>query len=364
MNNRYTKIIASGSYIPEVIVKNSDFLKNKFFTPNKEMHTKSNEEIVQKLEEITGISERRFISDSQVTSDIAYLAAEDAFQSSGVDRESLDCIIVAHNFGDVSHDNRRSDFVPSIAARVKQRLGIHNPKTIAFDINFGCPGWLMGVIQADSFIKSGITERAMVIGAETLSRISDPADIDSMIYSDGAGATILEVIESDSPTGIIAHSTRSDTLNHAKLLRMDHSYNPDFGGNDLFLKMNGHHLYKYAIQTVPTVVKDCLDKVNLNVYDINKVFIHQANEKLDFEILNRVFDLYEVKENYADLIHKILPMSISWLGNSSVATIPTLYDMFAKGLLDNHKPLKDDKYIFTSVGAGMNINCLVYSVPE
>jgi 3-oxoacyl-[acyl-carrier-protein] synthase-3 len=130
----------------------------------------------------------------------------------------LDYIIVAHNFGDLAADNRRSDLVPTLAARVKHRLGIRNPSAIAYDLPFGCAGWLQAVIQADYFIKSGdakralvIAKRALVIGAETLSRISDPHDRDSMIYADGAGACVLEGVASGSPLGIMAHSRGNRT---------------------------------------------------------------------------------------------------------------------------------------------------------
>ena len=122
--NIYSKIIGSGSYIPDMIVKNTDFLKNEFFNDKGERIPKSNEEITTKLQEITGIKERRYVSENLVTSDIAHIAAENAIVSSGIDRESLDYIIVAHNFGDVRHNNRRSDFVPSLGARVKQKLQI------------------------------------------------------------------------------------------------------------------------------------------------------------------------------------------------------------------------------------------------
>ena len=106
--------------------------------------------------------------------------------------------------------------MPSLAARIKYKLGIKNPETIAYDLPFGCPGWLQAVIQADYYIKSGDAQKVLVIGTETLSRISDPHDIDSMIYSDGAGAVIVEGSHSDEPVGILTHKTRSDTADHAR----------------------------------------------------------------------------------------------------------------------------------------------------
>ena len=198
---------------------------------------------------------------------------------------------MAHNFGDVRLGNIRSDFVPSLAARVKHKLGIVNPKTVAYDLPFGCPGWLQGIIQANYYLKSGDCRRVMVIGAETLSRISDPHDRDSMIYADGAGATILEAVSSDKPVGILSHAVRSDTIEHAYMLWMGKSCDPQHQGDELYLKMDGHKLYEYALKTVPLVVKESLEKAGLPISEIKKVLIHQANEKMDEAILKRLFKI-------------------------------------------------------------------------
>jgi len=271
--------------------------------------------------------------------------------------ESLDCIIVAQNLGDLSDDNRRSDMVPTIAARVKHRLRIRNPYTVAFDVPFGCPGWLHGMILANYYIQSGDAKKVLVIGAETLSRFSDPHDMDSMIYADGAGATLVEATEEDA--GILAHVTRSDTFEEAYLLWIDKSYNPNLDGGSLFLKMHGHEIYKYAVKTVPEVVKQSLDKAGFTLTDVKKVLIHQANQKMDEAILKRLFKLYKIK----DIPEHIMPMTISWLGNSSVATLPTLFDLLQRGKLNNHKLHSGDIAVFASVGAGMNINSVVYRMP-
>ncbi len=238
-NNIRSVIVGSGSYIPKVVVKNSDFLQHKFFEVDGKPFGKSNEEIIEKFRQITDIEERVYADDDLNTSDIAYFAAKDALESSGIDRESLDYIIIAHNFGDVSPTNRRTDMLPTIASKVKHKLQIKNPYTVAYDLPFGCPGWVQGMIQAHYFIQSGDAKRALVIGAETLSRLSDPHNRDSMIFSDGAGATILEAQQSDQPTGILTHLTRTDTLNHAYMMWLETSNNPNFEGNDLFIKMNG-----------------------------------------------------------------------------------------------------------------------------
>ncbi len=353
---KYSVIVGSGSYIPTVVVKNEEFLKNDFFDSSGVKFDIPNEVIIEKFEKITGIKERRHVTDDLVTSQISTFAAEEALNSSGIDKESLDYIIVAHNFGDVKKGTTIPDFVPSIAARVKKGLGIENPFTIAFDIPFGCPGWVQGSILADYYIKSGDAKRILVIGSDTLSRISDPHDRDSMIYADGAGAVIFEAVESDKPVGILSHTTRSDTLNHAKLMWMAASNNKDYKGRDLFIKMNGHRLYDYALTNVAPLVKATIEKAGLTLKDINKVFIHQANDKMDVEMLKRVFKLYN--EPHTDF--GVMPMTISWLGNSSVATVPTIYDLVVRGKMEGHSFKKDDYAVFVSVGAGMNINTFAY----
>jgi 3-oxoacyl-[acyl-carrier-protein] synthase-3 len=354
-----TAVVGTGSYIPERLVANSDFLGSEFFSPDGTKLAATTPEIVRKFETITGIGARRYVSDDLCTSDIATLAAADALASSSTDKESLDYIIVAHNFGDVAANNRRSDLVPTLAARVKQRLGVVNPRTIAYDLPFGCAGWLQAVIQADYFIRSGDAKRALVIGAETLSRVCDPHDRDSMLYADGAGASVLEGITSDAPVGILAHCTRSDAHDHAHLLRLARSYNPHFDGHELFLKMNGHALYEYALRFVPRVVKECIAKAGLSLRDVSKILIHQANAKMDEAILRRSYELFGT-----DAVPElIMPMTVSWLGNSSVATIPTLLDLLLKEKLENQRLTSGQKIVLASVGAGMNINALAYGIP-
>jgi 3-oxoacyl-[acyl-carrier-protein] synthase III len=352
----YSVIAGTGCYIPEKIVHNDNFLSNVFYENEGKKIEAENSEIIQKFQKITNISERTYVNDNLVTSDIAAMAAENALQSSGIDRESLDYVIVAHNFGNVKANNRKTDIVPSIASRVKHKLGIKNPFAVAYDIIFGCPGWLQGIIQANYYIKSGDAKRTLVIGAETLSRVSDPHDRDSMIYSDGAGATILEGRKSNVPIGIMSHETRTDAEEFAYLLWMGKSYNTDITSNDLYLKMNGRKLYEYALNYVPQLVKNCIEKAKLSLNKINKVLIHQANGKMDEAILQRLFKLYEAIK----IPPNIMPMIIDKLGNSSVATLPILLDMILKGKLSEHQINAGDNLVFASVGAGMNINAITY----
>lgn len=351
----------SGSYIPEHRVDNDAFLDREFYLgPGQPIDPGDNPRVVDKFQEITEIAERRYARDDQVTSDLATRAAEQALADAGIDGETLDYIVVAHNFGDVAADRPRLDLVPTLAARVKRGLGIRNPACVAYDLPFGCPGWLQAVIQTDYFLRSGDAQRALVIGAETLSRVSDPNDRDSMIFADGAGAVVLEAIESASPVGILSHVTRSDAIDHAALLTMGPSYHPAPDDDRIFLKMEGRRLYEYALQTVPGVVRESLERADLTLTDVAKVLLHQANAKMDHAMLKRLFRLYGVD----DIPDGILPMTIGWLGNSSVATLPTLFDLVRRGRIEGQAFTPGDVLVFASVGAGMNINSLIYRLPQ
>jgi 3-oxoacyl-[acyl-carrier-protein] synthase-3 len=347
-----TTIVTTGSFIPGQIVKNAEFLGHEFYSPDGRLLNSGNRETIDKFQAITGINARQYVTDDQCASDIASIAAEDALSGATCDRESLDYIIVAHNFGDVSVNNRRSNLVPTLAARVKHRLGIKNPNTIAYDLPFGCAGWLQAIIQADYFIKSGDAKRALVIGA-------DPHDRDSMIYADGAGACVLEGVRTDAPVGVLAHAARSDTAEHLDLICLGQSSNPHFPGSDLFLTMNGHRVYEYALRVVPRVVKECVVKAGLDLRDISKILIHQANEKMDEAILERIYRLFGTDP----APDRVMPMTVSWLGNSSVATIPTLLDLMLKERLEHHRLKSGQRVVLAAVGAGMNINALVYGIP-
>ena len=352
-----TIITGTGSYIPHHIKFNKDFVSHTFYDEQSESIKTPNEEIVEKFKGITGIIERRYADDQVNTSDLATAAAKLAIQDAGIDPETIDQIIVAHNFGDVKNGTIQSDAVPAIASRVKHHLGIVNPSCVAYDILFGCPGWIQGVIQADSFIKSGMAKKCLVIGAETLSRVVDRHDRDSMIFSDGAGACILEHSE-DPRQGILSFSVQSHCNDEAFFLYLGKSYHPDADEATRYIKMKGRKVYEYAIKNVPIAMKACIEKAGVDIHEIKKFFLHQANEKMDEGFIKALYKLYAIKDIPVD----IMPMSIHELGNSSVATIPTLYDSVLKGRYPAHSLAKGDIVIFASVGAGMNINAICYRV--
>jgi 3-oxoacyl-[acyl-carrier-protein] synthase III len=355
----HTIIKGSGSCIPEVVVSNEHFLNFRFFDPvTRAPFEKDNLEVIEKFQEITNINERRYCRKDETTSDLGYRAALDAIESSGIDPESLDFIIAGHNFGDMRDDNYRIDLLPCLAARIKQKLGIKNPAMFAHDVIAGCPGWVQSMIIADLYIRSGQYKCGLVVGADVLSRSADPFDRDAMIYADGAGAVIVEATESEEPVGILAHAIQTDAM-EANYLLSGKSLNAEYEKDELFIRMQGHKVYVYALTNVPKVVKHSLQLAGLTLSDVKKVLIHQANEKMDQAILERVFKLYKIK----DVPEDVMPMTISFLGNSSVATVPTLFDLVAKGKLDNHHFESGDVILLTSVGAGMIINSVVYKFP-
>ena len=347
------RITGTGSYIPSSIEKNVSFKNHEFLNSDGSSIKQDNEVIIEKFKAITGIGERRYAENHLTTSDLAFFAAQKAIIAANINQEELDYIIVGHNYGDVKYQTEQSDTVPSIGSRVKHLLGIKNPKCVAYDLLFGCPGWNEGVIHATSFIKAGTAKKCLVIGAETLSRVVDKHDRDSMIYSDGAGAVVIE--KTDTEGGVIAHETATYSLEEAHFIYFGETNNRMIKDQRRYIKMFGRKIYEFALNHVPAAMKSCLDKSGFEIKDLKKILIHQANEKMDEAIVQRFYKLYNMK-----MPEDIMPMTINNLGNSSVATIPTLFDLILKGELKGHAINKGDVIMFASVGAGMNINAIVY----
>jgi 3-oxoacyl-[acyl-carrier-protein] synthase-3 len=346
-------ITGTGSYIPKEITSNKDFENHDFYNEDGTSFVHQNDVIIEKFKAITGISERRYAQEKYSTSDIASFAAQKAIDYAKIDPETLDYIIVAHNYGDVKYGSDQSDTVPSLASRVKSNLQIKNPSCVAYDLIFGCPGWLEAMIQANAFIKAGIAKKCLVIGAETLSRVTDPHDRDSMIYSDGAGATIIE--HTNDTDGIISHATATHAIEEANYIYFGNSNNLEDQNPRKYIKMNGRKIYNFALTNVPKAMKSCLEDSGYDIKDLKKILIHQANEKMDEAIVKRFYGLYDMQAP-----QDIMPMTINTLGNSSVATVPTLYDLIVNNNMEGHSIKKGDLIMFASVGAGMNINAMVY----
>ena len=348
------KITGIGSYIPQQRVKNVNFENHVFLNDDGTPLAATNDIIIEKFKGITGIEERRYACMELTSSDLAFFASQKAIENANIDPETIDYIIFAHNFGDVRHGSIQSDMLPSLATRVKHKLQIKNPRCVAYDILFGCPGWIEGVLQANAYIKSGMAKRCLVIGSETLSRVVDIHDRDSMIYSDGPGASTIEASENDSD-GMLSYESATFANEEANYLFFGNSFNKDLDPDVRYIKMHGRKIYEFALSNVPLAMKSCLEKSGVAIDDVKKILIHQANEKMDEAIINRFYKLYGKTAPEG-----IMPMSINFLGNSSVATVPTLFDLLIHGKIENQELHKGDVVIFASVGAGMNVNAFVY----
>ena len=348
------KITGTGSCIPVNIESNSNFEKHSFYDSDGIAIDNSNEVIIEKFKAITGIEKRRYINQNQTVIDISIEAAKKAIKDSGVNQEDIDYIIVAHNVGDITSGSNQVDTLPSLASKVKAKLKIKNPDCVAYDILFGCPGWVEGVIQATAFIKSKMAEKCLVLGADTLSRVLDHTDRDSMIYADGAGASMIEV--SSQKGGILSHKTVTYTSEGEAEFIFYGPANKGANGTK-YIKMHGRKVYEFALNKVPLALQSCLESSGKKIKDVKKIFIHQANLKMDDAIVRRFYKLYK-----KSMPHDVLPMNIQEFGNSSVATVPTLFDLVRKKNYGGHKLEKGDLILFASVGAGMNINAISYII--
>jgi len=348
------KITGSGSIVPHHIQYNLGFLNNSFYDADGNSISNPNKEIIEKFKTITGIKQRRYIKDDQTVVDIAVEASHLAIKDAQLDAENLNYIIVAHNVGDIEKNSNQVNTLPSLASKIKAGLRIKNPNCVAYDILFGCPGWVEGVIQANAFIKAGMAKKCLVVGADTLSRVLDQTDRDSMIYADGAGAAVIEQV--DDQAGILSHKTVTYTYEGEANFIFYGPSNLNREGTK-YLKMQGRKVYEFALSKVPAAIQNCLEASGESIENVKKIFIHQANLKMDDAIIKRFYRLYK-----KPMPEDVLPMNIQEFGNSSVATVPTLFDLIRKENYGGHKLNKGDLIIFASVGAGMNINAITYRV--
>lgn len=321
-----SRIIGTGSYVPEKILTNYDLEK---------MVDTSHEWIMDR----TGISERRIAAGEEATSDLAYNASISALKNAGIKPGDLDFIIVATITPDM--------LFPSTACLVQQKLGING--IFAFDISAACSGFIYALSIADNFIKSGVYRTGLVIGAEVITRLVDWTDRGTcVLFGDGAGVAVLQADSGDR--GIVSSHIRSD----GKL--WDMLYVPG-GGTRIppsdkmlneklqYIKMRGNELFKVAVNTMAEAGKEVLKYNGLTSEDIKLVIPHQANL--------RIIQAVSKKIN--------IPMSkfminLGKYGNTSAASIPiALDDALSEGRI------KDSDYvILDAFGAGLTWGaCLI-----
>jgi 3-oxoacyl-[acyl-carrier-protein] synthase-3 len=348
-------ISGTGSVIPEVLVPNSHFESSEFYDRNGARMEKSGAEIVAKLESITGIRERRYIPFEQDSIQLMTDASRLAVQDAGLDINDLSGIIVAHNAGNMVPDTGAFHTVPNLAAALKHELHSTNYSCFAYDVLFGCPGWLQGLIQAHHAIQCDGAEHILVTGLEVASRLLDPHDPDSMILADGCGACVISRSASGE-SGIVSYSTFSHAMDDNRIIYLGPSNKPGVAGSCYF-HMNGRAVYKYATEWVPKVIKSALEKAKLNVTDVDLFLFHQANAKMLEAIATNLAELCNAApESFTGKI----PMTIDFLGNTSVATIPTMLDLIRKKRLGSYEIREGDVEVMASVGAGMHCNAIVY----
>lgn len=351
-------IKGSGHYLPENIVKNSDFLFYEFYDEKGEKIQKSNQETIQKFQEITEIEERRYANPEMKNSEMASIAGRRALEDAKLDPEQLDYIIVASNYGDIEKKSQAADFMPSMASRVKHLLGIKNIKCRPYDMIFGCPGWVESMILATQFIQAGLAKYILVIGSDMVSRAIDPHDRTALIFSDGAGAVVLSAEEGDEPKGVLGYGTYNYAQDEISYLTSGPSLKADCTDHAKSVSMKGRKVYEFALRNVPQAIKDVIDASGSEISEIKKVLLHQANAKMDHAMVARLFKLYQTEAP-----EDVAPMTVQKFGNSSVATVPTMFDLIQKKELGTHQFNSNDKIIFASVGAGMNINAIIYKMP-
>lgn len=349
-----TIIIGSGSYIPSLTISGKDFEDSVFYDDNNVLIDKPSKEVIQKFVEITEIEERRYLEPGMVNSDMAAKAAKIAIEDSGIDPESLDYIISATNFGDVDEHGQQS-FMPSLSAIIKNKLGIANPRCVNYDMIFGCPGWIEALILADTLIKAGKAKTILVVGSETLSKVTDSFDRNKMIFADGAAGVVVQATERED-VGILSTNTLCFNGEEIEYLENARSLNPMADQSKKYIRMRGRKIYEFALKHVPDAMKATVEKAGLSIEQLDKILLHQANAKMDHAIISRLFKLYGIS-NYD---HSVAPMTIQRFGNSSVATVPTMYDLIKRGRMDGQQFDPKGYVLMASVGAGMNINAVIY----
>lgn len=308
------RITGTGSAVPEQIVTNED-LSRIVETSDEWISSRS------------GIKERR-IAKEETTTSLAILAAKKALENAETAPEEIEVIIVATCTPDY--------FFPNTACQVQEAIGAKN--SAAFDLSAACSGFLFALNTIQAYIKSGIYQTALIIGAETMSKMIDWSDRSScVLFGDGAGAAVIRAEE----TGVIelvqkSDGTGKDVLScKARETRNLLKSEPEIKD---YLYMEGQPVFKFAVKTVPECVEEVLKKAEVKKEEIRYYILHQANSRIIQSVAKR---LKEPEEKF--------PMNLSLHGNTSAASIPILLDeMNRNGMLN-----RGDKLVLSGFGAGL-----------
>ena len=290
------KVVGIGSYLPERILHNVELAK---------MVDTSDEWIKER----TGISQRHIAAEGQKTSDLGYRAAQAALEDAGLTADDLDLIIVATSTPDLTF--------PATATIIQERLGMNHGA--AFDVQAVCSGFIYGMNVIDAMMRAGNAKRAMLIGAETFSRILDWEDRGTcVLFGDGAGAVILEAAHdaaNDAP-GVLHSYIRSDGR-YRDMLYVDGG--PSSTQTVGHLRMQGNAVFKHAVTEIANVMKDCAEQSGVAVEDVNWFVPHQANQR----ILNAVARKLKITPD-------CVVSTVALHANTSAASVPLAMDAAIK----------------------------------
>ena len=308
------RIIGTGSAVPEQIVTNEDLSK---------IVETSDEWISSR----SGIKERRLAKEETTTS-LAILAGKRALENAGIASEEIEVIIVATCTPDY--------FFPNTACQVQEAIGAK--RAVAFDLSAACSGFLFALSTAQAYIKGGIYQKALIIGAETMSKMIDWSDRSTcVLFGDGAGAAVVSAEE----TGVLELVQKSDGTGKGVLsckARETRNLLNHESETKEYLYMEGQPVFKFAVKTVPECVEEVLKKAEVKKEEIRYYILHQANSRIIQSVAKR---LKEPEEKF--------PMNLSLYGNTSAASIPILLDeMNRNGLLN-----RGDKLVLSGFGAGL-----------
>ena len=309
-----TKIIGIGSYVPDTVVTNQDLMK---FLDTDDAW----------IRERTGICERR-VSKDMGTCGLAIEAAKRAIDDAGIDPKEIDLIVLATSSGDRAF--------PAAAMDVQAAIGAVN--AVGFDITAACSGFIFGLHIAHSFFAAGIYKTALIIGAETLSKVVDWTDRGTCIlFGDGAGAAVVRASE----TGIIrtlmgSDGTKGWTLEcqARNLGNCVNGIKPELG----FMKMDGKEVFKFAVRKVPEIVAQILEDAQMDPEEIKYFVLHQAN-----------FRILEAASRRLKVPMDRIPVNIERYGNTSAASVPILLDELKR----DGKLERGDKLVLAGFGSGM-----------
>ena len=289
----HSRVIGTGSYLPEKVLTNAD-LEKMVETSDEWIHSR------------TGIRERHIAEDNETTADLAEKASRLAMEAAGVGPEEIDLIVLATTTPD--------KIFPSTACLVQSRLDIHG--CAAFDVQAVCSGFVYALATADNFIKAGAARCALVIGAETISRLIDWTDRSTcVLFGDGAGAVVVQA--SDEP-GILSTHLHADG-DYENLLHVPAGISRDYdivkqGG--AFVEMQGNAVFKMAVRTLGRIVDETLEHNNMGKHDIDWLVPHQANTRIIAATAKKL-----------DMSMDHVVLTVGEHGNTSAASIPLAFDV-------------------------------------